>query len=448
MATSFDATTNPTPSGSFNVTDQNPGQTDQSPSGPAALPVPGAAGIQEPMFKPQTVVNSSGGSSSSGIAGGLFGGIGKAIGGIFGDLFSKGGVVHSGNVQVNEAAQGGLMHKDRREAYAEGGQVPQDDPLERALATGYLVGALHQGKYGGTHNTLIPAAKEIRTRLAGGGPLPMMPASPITAAKNSYDISKEKNDYTGGPNQFEYNISQRLRDELKQKGLKGFAAGGTTMPQKTSTSGGANAVSSSTVSPAVVPNYSYDDLMSYFGANNEGPYESSTVENGNSIAPQSAAGSSMPTSNPTTGNYISSTRGYASGGPDIPPQAGQNQPPLAPGQQFQGDGSVKGPGGPQDDAIPAKLSNGEFVMSAPATQFFGVDKLNKMNEQGKQGFMQAVQQVQQNQQPQGPNGQPVAAPKPMALAQGPGTAQPPQQPSQGAKTGGVIRAKGRGYMGL
>jgi hypothetical protein len=135
-------------------------------------------------------------------------------------------------------------------------------------------------------------------------------------------------------------------------------------------------------------------------------------------------------------------RGFAAGGPD------NSQPPLQPGQAFQGDGSVKGPGDATSDSIPARLSNGEFVMSAAATQFLGVDKLNKLNEQGKQGFMQAMQQVQGNQQPPGQPGQ-----------------QPPQQPSQGMPSMGaqipptapmqqakggpsISMRKGSGYAGL
>ncbi|WNY15152.1 tape measure protein [Rhodococcus phage MacGully] len=43
-------------------------------------------------------------------------------------------------------------------------------------------------------------------------------------------------------------------------------------------------------------------------------------------------------------------------------------------------GYVRGPGGPTDDAIDARLSNGEFVMRAEAVKRIGVDKLNQMNQ--------------------------------------------------------------------
>ena len=45
-------------------------------------------------------------------------------------------------------------------------------------------------------------------------------------------------------------------------------------------------------------------------------------------------------------------------------------------------GLVKGPGGPKDDKIEARLSNGEFVMSAGAVKKYGVDTLEAMNAAG------------------------------------------------------------------
>lgn len=47
-----------------------------------------------------------------------------------------------------------------------------------------------------------------------------------------------------------------------------------------------------------------------------------------------------------------------------------------------GDGPVRGPGGPRDDAVPAMLSKGEFVLNEGAVKHFGLAKLNKMNEVG------------------------------------------------------------------
>ena len=52
-------------------------------------------------------------------------------------------------------------------------------------------------------------------------------------------------------------------------------------------------------------------------------------------------------------------------------------------EQKANGGYISGPGGPKDDAIPAKLSNGEFVMNATATQQFR-PLLEDMNE-GKIG---------------------------------------------------------------
>ena len=45
-------------------------------------------------------------------------------------------------------------------------------------------------------------------------------------------------------------------------------------------------------------------------------------------------------------------------------------------------GLVKGPGGPKDDKIEARLSNGEFVMSAGAVKKYGVGTLEAMNAAG------------------------------------------------------------------
>ena len=45
-------------------------------------------------------------------------------------------------------------------------------------------------------------------------------------------------------------------------------------------------------------------------------------------------------------------------------------------------GYADGPGGPKDDAIPAMLSNGEFVMPAGSVQLYGIEQLEKMRARG------------------------------------------------------------------
>lgn len=45
-------------------------------------------------------------------------------------------------------------------------------------------------------------------------------------------------------------------------------------------------------------------------------------------------------------------------------------------------GYADGPGGPKDDAIPAMLSNGEFVMPAGTVQLYGIEQLEKMRARG------------------------------------------------------------------
>lgn len=55
--------------------------------------------------------------------------------------------------------------------------------------------------------------------------------------------------------------------------------------------------------------------------------------------------------------------------------------PLVP-VPFKDGGYVSGPGSGTSDSIPARLSNGEFVMKASAVKSIGVDKLNAMNGGG------------------------------------------------------------------
>ena len=49
-------------------------------------------------------------------------------------------------------------------------------------------------------------------------------------------------------------------------------------------------------------------------------------------------------------------------------------------------GPVEGPGGPKDDLINAKLSDGEFVMPAEVVEFYGLDRLHKMLAKAKEGL--------------------------------------------------------------
>lgn len=49
---------------------------------------------------------------------------------------------------------------------------------------------------------------------------------------------------------------------------------------------------------------------------------------------------------------------------------------------FEGTGKVSGPGTTTSDSIPARLSNGEFVLNAEATKMIGLDTLNAINKKG------------------------------------------------------------------
>lgn len=384
------------PSGGFGVT-----QGDQDPSGPAILPTPDPSQVQQPN------VNISGGGGSKGDSGmgGIFGGIGKVVGGLLGGLFAEGGLVQK------EYAEGGLNSDGtygtdqtiepgpaNPQGQSQGPQATND-----ALAMGYLLGAYHQQNYGGTPETLVEAANKFKQMFSGS------------------------NFANGG-------IATGEDTTLAQQSLM-QALGLDSMSRA------ANSASQ----PA------QSDQAGILHSQQPGPLQASGMPTQMPTTNGSQGfANALPISH-TANNPITAGKGYAAGGPPMgQPPAGppmQNQPPLQPGQMFQGDGSVKGPGGPQDDAIPAKLSNGEFVMSAAATQFFGVDKLNQMNEKGKQGFMQALNQVDQNQKAGPPGAAPPSASPSAAMPMSPPSGGPPGMPPA-AKDGGPMMKKSKGYMGL
>lgn len=48
------------------------------------------------------------------------------------------------------------------------------------------------------------------------------------------------------------------------------------------------------------------------------------------------------------------------------------------------EGEIEGPGDGDDDAIPARLSDGEFVFSAPAVEIIGIEKLKAMHDRARE----------------------------------------------------------------
>tara|TARA_R100001530_G_scaffold8524_1_gene8907 strand:+ start:244 stop:1122 length:879 start_codon:yes stop_codon:yes gene_type:complete len=79
--------------------------------------------------------------------------------------------------------------------------------------------------------------------------------------------------------------------------------------------------------------------------------------------------------------------------------------------EFSGSGSVEGPGSGMSDSIPARLSNGEFVMTAKAANEIGPDNLQGMMEQAEVeaddrerrimqvgGYVEEAQEEQQEEQ--------------------------------------------------
>ena len=366
-------------------------------------------------------VGSIGGSLIGGPIGGAIGGV---IGDIFGGLFSRGGPV--GTYPDDGFTGSRPLAGDKAQSFAGGGEakgnvsnevVSRDDPkfdparyieppnqdYMNALAMGYLTGALHQEKYGGTPDTLSKAAQEIKDHLSKQQQPPGM------AAGGDVQLA-----------QAALNKALGLPDNAN-------ALNAETNPQSQQVpTNTANAVTAQqqpqSMQPPMAPATPQTDLQQH--------------PRGFASPREQYSRTARPTG-----------RGFAAGGPEDDGTTA----PLGPGQTFQGDGSVKGPGGPTDDSIPARLSNGEFVMAAPAVQFFGVDKLTQMNEKGKQGFMQAMQQVQGNQAPQGPPGAPPqAAPQGQAMPM-PQAPQAPPQPAMAAKGGpmnSLSLRKNSGYMGM
>lgn len=350
---------------------------------------------------------------------------------------------------------------DDAKRFAQGGQAGGSSPQDMhqaGLIQGYLTGAHHQKNYGGTPDTLQQASAEVanmlrdKLKMCAGGPAHMATGGMANGGSaSSPDINSPGSD----------SIMQALMATLRApmsstQGQQG-ASNPATSSQNTNTPPPAGTCAppgqwqeqgnwqnqANSLSPQSNPaNQAQQAPSAPMAAPAASPYPQNSlccsttqVPGSNQPIPGQAKGGFMakqPMMSPMKNN---GGDGYAAGGPGKPPMAppptGGQQPgmgapnpacqpgaapppggnqPLGQGQTFQGDGQVKGPGGPTDDAIPAKLSNGEFVMSAPATAFIGVDKLTKMNEQGK-GFMRSMQQADANQQ-QGPaqGGPPPAAP--------------------------------------
>ena len=54
--------------------------------------------------------------------------------------------------------------------------------------------------------------------------------------------------------------------------------------------------------------------------------------------------------------------------------------------EFTGEGSVEGPGTGVSDSIPARLSDGEFVMTKMATDQIGADNLQRMMDEAERAY--------------------------------------------------------------
>jgi len=463
-------------SGEFGTTNPSTATTPQ----PAVTPIQYPGSFLNNQGLGNAIGSSIAKSAGSGGGGGLpIGSILGGIGSLFSAIFAQGGLVGDG---ANGFAQGGSVDDDgpastksaminaikigreqnpytgithgagetknntldlRDElkqkglnGFAQGGSVNKDPKHAADMTIGYLVGAHHQQNYGGTPDTLQKAAQEIKQmlmdKMSGGQQSQGFASGGSASNTDNPDASNQQlvmqaiaQALGTSPDQTQSSSNDRIQAQQPNPNPNEAV---TQPPTQTP-----QIPSQSTQSPTDQQNQS-DQLM----ANSPALQNMAAQQQG--FAP---------------GGYMQK---LAVGGPPIeqgapmqapPGDQQQGNPPLQLGQTFQGDGSVKGPGGPTDDAIPAKLSNGEFVFSQPAVQFFGVDKLTKMNEQGKQGFMQAINQVQQNQQ-QPPGGQP-----PMGPPQGqpaPQSMMPPQgasqQPPMMQSKGGITMKQNNGFMGM
>ena len=59
--------------------------------------------------------------------------------------------------------------------------------------------------------------------------------------------------------------------------------------------------------------------------------------------------------------------------------------------EFSGSGPIEGPGSGMSDSIPARLSDGEFVLTAKATEEIGADNLQRMMEDAEAGADERLQ---------------------------------------------------------
>lgn len=397
--------------------------SDNNPTGPSAVPVPQASTslasvpnyaapiaqnqqtqatnkvAQATTQGDQSIANASQ-SSGSGTSPLSFLG---PVASILGSIFNQGGVV----------------------GYASGGTVKSASPEDMKMIAAFLAGGIHQKQFGGTLDTIPQAANTAKQMLASKG----INVGQANTAPPGFAQGGEVDSVDPNSNSQQQAVANAINQAM---GLNNPSSDTQTQEQQTQSA--PNDTSSSTIG---------EPLGGYQGMMNGQSGNSATQDMG--MQNMASTYGQNPTQQVTQAPMMQAAggpinKGFAQGGPQMPPQG---QPPLQPGQTFQGDGSVKGPGTGQSDSIPAKLSNGEFVMSQPAVSFFGVDKLVKMNEQGKQGFMQAVGQVAQNQQQQPANGAPPQGVSPQGQAPS-----PQSQPQMAAKGGVMVSHKGSGYCGL
>ena len=109
--------------------------------------------------------------------------------------------------------------------------------------------------------------------------------------------------------------------------------------------------------------YNPSDGKYYDAVNNDGVY----YNYGNEPEKQ-------PSNQLAQGGIIALTKKLAAGGETYPRKQGM----------------IKGPGGPKEDLIPAKLSNGEFVFTAKAVKNAGgpkamYDAMNKLDPESSKG---------------------------------------------------------------
>jgi len=353
-------------------------------------------------------------SKKSDSGGGIFGTIGSIIGKVI-PFLACGGMVNY--------AEGGPFAPPDQSMNDPSQDPSQEQPAPDQIGMAVTVGVILEKYFGGDFDKLPDAAHMFQQMIAQG-------QDPSQVGENQPPMGSPSGMPDQGqsmpPQGMQFGGTASIATPAVPKTMQQpqyMALGGTSQPQQPVAQPNVPALP---ISQAPAPGFMSNDQTRPI---TQGQHTGTRPQQG-FMSPMMAGGGPPPTDNPNAAA------------------------PLQPGQTFAGDGEVRGPGGPESDSIPARLSNGEYVMSAPAVAFHGVKAMDKINEEGKQGFFQSQAQVQANQgapgQPMAPPGNPSQGAETMPPAasgmppMGNGMMPPPMHQAKGGSA--VQRTKGSGFM--